>query len=44
MAKATIIYRQPFRVKITNITVPSYGPSNIPPIGIAIIGINNYIL
>ena len=34
----------PFRVKITNIMVEGYGPNNPPPIGIAIIGINNYIL
>lgn len=34
----------PFRVKFTNIDIPGYGPSNVPPIGIAIIGVNNYIL
>lgn len=34
----------PFRIKITNIGVPSYSPSNVPPIGIAVIGYNNYIL
>lgn len=34
----------PFRVKITNIMVEGYGPNNPPPIGIAVIGINNYIL
>lgn len=34
----------PFRIKITNIGIGSYGPNNVPPIGIAIIGINNYIL
>ena len=34
----------PFRVKFTNIGIPSYGPGNVPPIGLAIIGINNYIL
>lgn len=34
----------PFRVRFTTITVPGYGPNNVPPIGIALIGINNYIL
>ena len=34
----------PFRVKFTTITVPGYGPFNVPPIGIAVIGFNNYIL
>jgi hypothetical protein len=39
-----VIDRIPFRVRVTNITVPGYGPTNVPPIGIAIIGFNNYIL
>ena len=34
----------PFRVKITNIGVSSYSPNNAPPVGIAVIGFNNYIL
>ena len=34
----------PFRVRITNIGIPAYGPNNVPPIGIAIVGFNNYIL
>jgi hypothetical protein len=34
----------PFRVKFTTIGIDSYGPGNAPPIGIAVIGINNYIL
>jgi hypothetical protein len=35
----------PFRIRFTNITVPGYSyPNNVPPIGIAIIGLNNYIL
>lgn len=33
----------PFRVKFINIGIPSYGPNNPPPIGIAVIGFNNYI-
>lgn len=41
---ANVIYDLPFKIRITNITVPGYSPSNIPPIGIAIIGFNNYIL
>lgn len=42
--KVSVIYDLPFKIRITNITVPGYSPSNVPPIGIAIIGINNYIL
>jgi hypothetical protein len=34
----------PFRVKFISIGIESYGPNNPPPIGIAIIGFNNYIL
>jgi hypothetical protein len=34
----------PFRVKFINIGIESYGPNNPAPIGIAIIGFNNYIL
>lgn len=34
----------PFRVRLTNITISAYGPSNPAPIGIAVIGFNNYIL
>ncbi len=52
-SRSKIIYRPgravitdtiPFRVKFTNIGIPGYGPGNVPPIGIAIIGFNNYIL
>ena len=39
-----VIDRIPFKIRVTNITVPGYSPSNVPPIGIAIIGFNNYIL
>ena len=34
----------PFRVRLSNITVSAYGPSNPAPVGIAVIGFNNYIL
>ena len=34
----------PFRIRLTNITVPGYGPNNIPGIGIQVIGYSNYIL
>lgn len=34
----------PFRIKLINITVPGYGPNNIPGIGIQVIGYSNYIL
>lgn len=41
---STVIYSVPFKIKITNITVPGYTPADVPPIGLAIVGINNYIL
>jgi hypothetical protein len=35
----------PFRVKFTTVSLTtSYGPGNPAPIGIAVIGLNNYIL
>jgi hypothetical protein len=34
----------PFKIRLTNIIVPGYGPSNIPGIGIQVIGYSNYIL
>ena len=42
--QATVLYTLPFKIRITNITVPGYTPVDVPPIGIAIIGLNNYIL
>lgn len=34
----------PFRISITNIGIPSYSPNDPAPIGIAVIGFNNYVL
>jgi hypothetical protein len=34
----------PFYVKFTNIGIEGYGPGNPAPIGIAVIGVSNYIL
>jgi hypothetical protein len=34
----------PFRVRFQNTRIGGYSPSNPAPIGIAVIGINNYIL
>lgn len=42
--KVTINSVLPFRVRFINIGVGGYGPNNPAPIGIAIIGVNNYIL
>ena len=44
--KRNVLIKQqlPFRVKFINIGIESYGPNNPPPIGIAVIGFNNYIL
>jgi hypothetical protein len=39
-----IVYKIPFKIRVFNITVPGYSPTDVPPIGIAIIGFNNYIL
>ena len=42
--RVRINYDLPFRVKFINIGLDAYGPNNPAPIGIAIIGFNNYIL
>lgn len=42
--RAKISYAVPFRVKFINVGIPSYGSGNAAPIGIAVIGFNNYIL
>jgi hypothetical protein len=34
----------PFRIRFTNIGIPGYSPRNPAPIGIAVVGYNNYIL
>lgn len=34
----------PFRVSFTNIIVKPYDVNNVAPVGVAIIGVNNYIL
>lgn len=35
----------PFRIKFTNLGITSnYGPGNAAPIGIAVIGLNNYVM
>lgn len=35
----------PFKVKFSNIGIASnYGPGNAAPIGIAVIGVNNYVM
>lgn len=34
----------PFRIRFTTIVVPGYSSTNIPGIGLQIIGISNYIL
>lgn len=39
-----VSHTMPFRVSFTNIQVPGYNVNSPAPIGIAIIGFNNYIL
>lgn len=34
----------PFRVRFINIGIQTYGAGNAAPIGIAIIGLNNYVM
>jgi hypothetical protein len=34
----------PFRIKFQNIDIGAYSPANPAPIGVAVIGFNNYIL
>jgi hypothetical protein len=34
----------PFRVKFTSIGIEGYGPNNVPPIPLQVIGYSNYIL
>lgn len=34
----------PFRVRFSNTDAVTYGPGNAAPIGIAIIGLNNYVM
>lgn len=43
--KTKVQEQLPFRVKFATIGVgPQYGPNNPPPIGVAVIGFNNFIL
>jgi hypothetical protein len=43
--RQTVIKEQlPFRIRFTTIGIEGYGPNNPPPIGIAVVGFNNYIL
>lgn len=43
--KTKVTEQLPFRVKFETIGIgPKYGPNNPPPIGVAVIGFNNFIL
>jgi len=42
--KALIQEQLPFRVRFINKGFSAYGPENPPPVGVAVIGFNNYIL
>jgi hypothetical protein len=39
-----INHNLPFRVKFINVGIRAYGRGNAAPIGIAIIGVNNYVM
>jgi hypothetical protein len=52
-SKTRIVYKSgkvkindtlPFRVRFINIGIQTYGVGNAAPIGIAIIGLNNYVM
>jgi hypothetical protein len=34
----------PFRIRLTTVNIPGYSSTNIPGIGLQIIGVSNYIL
>jgi hypothetical protein len=42
--RVTINELLPFRIKITDIDIIGFGPNNVPPIPLQIIGTSNYIL
>ena len=42
--RVTVEETIPVRVRLTNITIPGYSSTNIPGIGIQVIGFSNYIL
>ena len=42
--RVTINELLPFRIRITDIDIVGFGPNNIPPIPLQIIGLSNYIL
>jgi hypothetical protein len=42
--KSSIEEVLPFRIKFMSIGLNAYGPGNAAPIGIAIIGLNNYVM
>ena len=45
-SKRTVLINEtlPFRIRLTNITVPGYSATNVPGIGVQVIGFSNYIL
>lgn len=44
LPKAKVENILPFRIRLENINLATYNANNPPPIGIQIIGFNNYIL
>ena len=42
--RVTINELLPFRIRITDIDIVGFGPNNVPPIPLQIVGISNYIL
>lgn len=44
LREVEVEWKLPFRVRFENIGIMSYNRDNVPPIGIAVIGLNNYII
>jgi len=44
LPKAKVKNILPFRIRLENINLATYNANNPPPVGIQIIGFNNYIL
>lgn len=42
--RVEIKHSLPFRVRFTSINIEGYGPNNVPPIPLQVIGYSNYIL
>lgn len=44
LREVEIEWKLPFGVRFENIGITGYNRDNVPPIGIAVVGLNNYII